>query len=110
MEAAQNSFISSTFWTERIGASAALKTLEIMENTWFDFISNYETSIQSESNFENVSSKSIDTGTGHNDSVLVNGTFDGEASILKFKMINSQGDVIETISKNLENKTSPTGN
>ena len=31
MEAAQNSFISSTFWTERIGASAALKTLEIME-------------------------------------------------------------------------------
>jgi len=31
MEAAQKSFISSTFWTERIGVSAALKTLEIME-------------------------------------------------------------------------------
>jgi len=31
MEAAQNSFISSTFWTERIGPSAALKTLEVME-------------------------------------------------------------------------------
>ena len=31
MEAAQKSFISSTFWTERIGACAALKTLEIME-------------------------------------------------------------------------------
>jgi glutamate-1-semialdehyde 2,1-aminomutase len=31
MEAAQDSFISSTFWTERIGPSAALKTLEIME-------------------------------------------------------------------------------
>ena len=31
MEAAQSSFISSTFWTERIGSSAALKTLEIME-------------------------------------------------------------------------------
>ena len=30
MEAAQTSFISSTFWTERIGPSAALKTLEIM--------------------------------------------------------------------------------
>ena len=27
MEAAQSSFISSTFWTERIGPSAALKTL-----------------------------------------------------------------------------------
>jgi len=31
MQAAQNSFISSTFWTERIGPSAALKTLEVME-------------------------------------------------------------------------------
>lgn len=33
MEAAQSSFISSTFWTERIGPTAALKTLEIMELT-----------------------------------------------------------------------------
>jgi glutamate-1-semialdehyde 2,1-aminomutase len=31
MEAAQNSFISSTFWTERIGPTAALKALEVME-------------------------------------------------------------------------------
>jgi len=31
MQAAQDSFISSTFWTERIGPSAALKTLEVME-------------------------------------------------------------------------------
>jgi glutamate-1-semialdehyde 2,1-aminomutase len=31
MEAAQSTFISSTFWTERIGSVAALKTLEIME-------------------------------------------------------------------------------
>ena len=32
MEAAQGSFISSTFWTERIGPAAALKTLEVMEH------------------------------------------------------------------------------
>ena len=32
MEAAQTSFISSTFWTERIGPTAALKTLEVMDN------------------------------------------------------------------------------
>jgi glutamate-1-semialdehyde 2,1-aminomutase len=32
MESAQTTFISSTFWTERIGPAAALKTLEIMEN------------------------------------------------------------------------------
>ena len=36
MEAAQRSFISSTFWTERIGPTAALKTLEVMkkEKSW----------------------------------------------------------------------------
>lgn len=33
MEAAQSTFISSTFWTERIGSAAALKTLEVMEKT-----------------------------------------------------------------------------
>ena len=31
MDYVQNTFISSTFWTERAGPSAALKTLEIME-------------------------------------------------------------------------------
>ena len=33
MDVAQSTFISSTFWTERIGPTAALKTLEIMEAT-----------------------------------------------------------------------------
>ena len=32
MEAAQSTFISSTFWTERIGPTAALATLEAMES------------------------------------------------------------------------------
>jgi glutamate-1-semialdehyde 2,1-aminomutase len=31
MEAAQTTFISSTFWTERIGPAAALRTLDVME-------------------------------------------------------------------------------
>jgi glutamate-1-semialdehyde aminotransferase len=36
MEFAQKTFISSTFWTERIGPSAGLKTLDIMkkEKSW----------------------------------------------------------------------------
>jgi glutamate-1-semialdehyde 2,1-aminomutase len=36
MQSAQSTFISSTFWTERIGSSAALKTLEVMdrEKSW----------------------------------------------------------------------------
>ena len=33
MEAAQNSFISSTFWTERIGSVAGVATLDVMEKT-----------------------------------------------------------------------------
>ena len=41
MNEAQSSFISSTFWTERIGPTAAIKTLEIMNDTksW-DIITN----------------------------------------------------------------------
>jgi len=31
MKAAENTFISSTFWTERVGPTAALKVLEVME-------------------------------------------------------------------------------
>ena len=31
MEAAQNTFISSTFWTERIGPTAGVATLKVME-------------------------------------------------------------------------------
>ena len=36
MESAQSTFISSTFWTERIGSVAALKTLDVMqkEKSW----------------------------------------------------------------------------
>ncbi len=36
MDSAQNTFISSTFWTERIGVAAGLKTLEVMqrEKSW----------------------------------------------------------------------------
>jgi glutamate-1-semialdehyde 2,1-aminomutase len=38
MRFAEQTFISSTFWTERIGPTAALKTLEIMERkkSWID--------------------------------------------------------------------------
>jgi len=42
MQAAQSTFISSTFWTERIGPTAALKTLEIMEkNKSWEYITNH---------------------------------------------------------------------
>ena len=62
MEATQSTFISSTFWTERIGPVAALKTLEIMEReksweqvtnkgkiitkSWFDLAKKYNLPIE----------------------------------------------------------------
>ena len=49
MQAAQQTFISSTFWTERIGPTAALKTLEVMERekSW-DVITKIGSSILSQ--------------------------------------------------------------
>jgi glutamate-1-semialdehyde 2,1-aminomutase len=57
MSSAEETFISSTFWTERIGPTAALKTLEVMEkikswniitdiglkvrNNWLDLFNKY---------------------------------------------------------------------
>ena len=48
MDVAQSTFISSTFWTERIGPAAALKTLEVMhrEKSW-DIVNTYGSEIQS---------------------------------------------------------------
>ena len=41
MDVAQSTFISSTFWTERIGPTAALKTLEVMgKNKSWEVITN----------------------------------------------------------------------
>ena len=61
MELAQTTFISSTFWTERIGSAAGLKTLSVMEqiqpweyvttvgnkvrNIWLRLAKNYDTNI-----------------------------------------------------------------
>ena len=45
MEAAQTSFISSTFWTERIGPSAGLKTLEVIKKRWAALALKYNLSI-----------------------------------------------------------------
>ncbi|OUU12188.1 MAG: hypothetical protein CBB94_00520 [Gammaproteobacteria bacterium TMED34] len=42
MQEAQNTFISSTFWTERIGSAAAIKSLEIMKkNKSWEYITRF---------------------------------------------------------------------
>ena len=81
------------------GVKYGYDQLEIVSNKWFNFITNYESPIQSDSNFQIVNSSSTDTGTGHNDSVLVNGTFEGNATVLTLKMIDDKGNIIETIVK-----------
>ena len=85
------------------GVKTGYNELQIRQNEWFNFITNYENLIQPNSNFENVNSASIDTGTGHNDSVQVNATFAGNATRLILKVVDSQGEIIETIEENLEN-------
>lgn len=54
MEISKSTFISSTFWTERIGPTAALETLKIMEDikSW-EIISNIGLKIKR--NWENIS-------------------------------------------------------
>ena len=87
------------------GVKYGYNELKIESNKWFDFITNYENPIQSDSNFKNVNSSSTDTGTGHNDSVLVNGTFEGNATMLTLKMIDEKGNIIETIVKTVANES-----
>ena len=44
MQAAEKSFISSTFWTERIGSTAGVATLKVMEKekSWEQITKNGE--------------------------------------------------------------------
>ena len=87
------------------GVKNGYEELQIKENEWFNFITNYENLIQPNSNFEKVNSASVDTGTGHNDSVRVNGTLAGNATMLILKVIDSQGKIIETIKESLDNSS-----
>ena len=51
MEAAQGSFISSTFWTERVGSVAALETIKVMEKlkSW-EILPQYGVSVKAKLN------------------------------------------------------------
>ena len=85
---AQSSFISSTFWTERIGPTAALKTLEVMERekTW-ELITNTGRFIQKRliEIFNNYQLKISLTGIPS----LINFTFESDRA-LAYKTLISQ--------------------
>lgn len=74
MRSAKNSFISSTFWSDRIGPAAALKTLEIMkkERSWLK--------LKNLSNFFKKNFRSI------LDKHSITGEIIGTGSLLKFKI------------------------
>jgi glutamate-1-semialdehyde 2,1-aminomutase len=68
MNMAKNSFISSTFWSDRIGPAAALKTLEIMKKkrSWLRLIELakfFRSSFKSILNKHNINGKVIGSGS-----------------------------------------------
>ena len=68
MESAENSFISSTFWSDRIGPAAALKTLDVMkkERSWLklkNLGSFFKKNFRSVLNKHKISGEIIGTGS-----------------------------------------------
>lgn len=88
MEAAQSTFISSTFWTERIGPTAALKTLEVMERlkSW-DAIT--QTGLQIRQRWQQLADKHGIKISHWGLAALTGFTFEGPQS-LEYKTLMSQ--------------------
>ena len=85
-----------TIYFPNEGIKTGYGDLIISQNAWYKFIENFETGRSSEANFNNLNTYSIDTGTGHNDSVLINGNYNGNASKIKVRLVNSEGKVTNT--------------
>ena len=82
MESVQSTFISSTFWTERIGPTAALETLKIMENikSW-QIISNIGEKIKN--NWKTISKKNdIKVNISDGIKALPNFSFESKNNLL----------------------------
>ena len=54
----------------------------------------YDTGIEPNAFFNIINSSSVDTGTGYNDSVKINGTYTGSASIIKIRLLNSDEIIV----------------
>ena len=83
------------------GPKTGYNELEIKDNQWFDFLTNYNNEVNSQSYFVDINAISTDTGTGYNDSVAINGTYIGNPSILKLRMIDPYGQTIEKLEQNI---------
>ena len=92
-----------TIYFPNDGIKTGYSDLRISQNSWYKFIENFEMGIISEANFNNLYTSSVDTGTGHNDSVLINGNYNGNASEIKIRLVNSDGKVMNTYDGKVNN-------
>ena len=83
------------------GAETGYDDLLITDSKWFEFINNFATEMEPEAHFLEVNSMSVDTGTGYDDSVLVSGSYDGNASEVRIRLLNSEGNVTNTYNGNI---------
>lgn len=85
-----------TIYFPNEGIKTGYSDLRISQNSWYEFIENFEMGRSSEASFGNLYTSSVDTGTGHNDSVLISGNYSGSASEIKIRLVNSDGEVTNT--------------
>ena len=83
------------------GAETGYDDLLISNSKWFEFINNFATEMEPKAHFIEVNSMSVDTGTGYNDSVLVSGSYEGNASEVKIRLLNSEGNVTNIYNGNI---------
>lgn len=83
------------------GAETGYDDLLINDSKWYEFINNFATEMEPEARFLEVNSISVDTGTGYNDSVLVSGSYEGNASEVRIRLLNSEGNVTNIYNGNI---------
>ena len=74
---------------------------------WANFIENFALDIDPDSHFISLNSTSVDTGTGYNDSVRLEGSYEGSASKIEIRLINTEGNLTNSHDTNLENGIIP---
>ena len=75
------------------GAETGYDDLLTSDSKWSEFIQNFAIGMEPEAHLLEVNSTSVDTGTGYNDSVLVSGSYEGNATEVRIRLLNSGGNV-----------------
>ena len=89
------------------GIEEGYNELSSGDGEWANFIENFAIDINTDSEFISLNSTSVDTGTGHNDSVIIVGSYEGEASKIKIRLMNAEGNLTNSHESNLESGIIP---